>query len=289
MEILDNLPHDKIIISNEGIIHEVRVFPKPEEPIINPFSGEEVAVGPYIEKRYALSDPLILELLQLVNESHGFDSNFFSNPPNDNIELAQCHLLLWHALRFPKLSSYKASDSSSRIEKVKEYLNISNFNELLGVQFWKNEFSYLGALSGGVPQDRIFYLPTMSYQLLKIIKSRFPKKEILFNDFDALPGAMYGHNAPLVQRTEGNVTTSYLSYLDSNIGYCDIFFPTNFEFLALMHKQLFNRQDDNIAQVMKSKVFMNKWADVNSTRTKFFYNPLLHDFLNTKFFITAKI
>lgn len=268
------------------------MFPKPEKPIINPFSGEEVAVGPYIEKRFALSDPLIIECLQLVNESYNFDSDFFFNPPEDKIELAQHHLLLWHALKFPNLNPYRRSESASensRIEKLKEYLNINSFSELLKLKFWKSELSYLGAASGGVPQERIFYLPTMSYQLLKLIKTRFPNKEILFNDFDSLPGAMHGYNAPLVQRTEGNVTKSYLSYLDADIGYCDIFFPTNFDFLALMHKKIFNRNEDNIAQVMKSKVFLTKWADLNATRTKFFYNPLIHDFLNTKFFITTKI
>jgi len=36
-----------------------------------------------------------------------------------------------------------------------------------------------------------------------------------------------------------------------------------------------------------SKEFLNKFADTQKTKTKSGYNPMLQDFMNTRFFLTA--
>ena len=97
-------------------------------------------------------------------------------------------------------------------------------------------------------------------------------------------GGMHGINAPLVQRTEGNVTKTYSSYLLAPPGEVDIFYPTNFENLAVLQYQL----SDRIGYHCTSKQFMKHYADTKATRTRTLYNPLLNDFLNTRFFLTAR-
>lgn len=79
-------------------------------------------------------------------------------------------------------------------------------------------------------------------------------------------------------------TLDHNSYLVPK-GTADIFFPTNFQLLQQLH-QLANRQQGEAqGQVMKTRTFMEQYADVQATCTTSGYNPLLHDFTNTSFYL----
>jgi hypothetical protein len=39
-------------------------------------------------------------------------------------------------------------------------------------------------------------------------------------------------------------------------------------------------------EVLSTRAFMERWADVQATATRSGYNPLLQDFANTKFFLS---
>lgn len=256
LEILDNLPHDKLVLNSSGIIHEVWVEPPPDTPVNDVITGLPIQFGNYAEKRVPLSDPLIIEFLSVILKGHGYDESFLTSNNNKSLkELSVDHLILWHFLRFPRTRNKSVAWSNLWTDLRN---NPKAFFSYFRPENVKRELSFVGASTGGVATERIIYIPTMAYQLLNLAHSSFPNRELIFNDFDYLPESMHGKNGPLVQRTEGNETTSYLSYLDSEVGNCDIFFPTDFDLIELLYEEVYGIGDLDIQRTPKSRVFMSK-------------------------------
>ncbi len=92
-------------------------------------------------------------------------------------------------------------------------------------------------------QKDVVYLPTDAMRLLKGIKHNFPSHTVVLADFDRLPSTERapGVLAPVVARkAEGEArgeTIDEDSYL-AQPGSCDIFFPTDFNFLKFMYKEI---------------------------------------------------
>lgn len=106
------------------------------------------------------------------------------------------------------------------------------------------------------------------------------------SDFDMLresPSAGSGFNAPTVSTKleASDAKQDYDSYLVPR-GAADIFFPTNFRLLRLMHQKVTGYN----SEFMKTWEFVEKYSDKNWATTKSGYNPLKEDFLNTSFFIS---
>lgn len=291
LEILDNMPHDKLVVDDQGIIREVWVQ-EPQEGFkpLDPFSKKPVAMAPLVEAKKPLGEKTIMTYLELICAHYGLESEFLKTPDPLNefgermVPPPQSHILphlvLWHLLRFPKLHPDGPvvthwTDFMKKSHRPKSYLSLDT---------WKRELSHFGALTGGVSTQNIYFAPTCAMNLLHTVATRFPKRELILNDFDRMVGGMHGINAPLVQRTEGNETKNYSTYLDAPAGEVDIFYPTNFENLAVLQYQL----SDKIGYHCTSKHFMKHYADTKATRTRTMYNPLLNDFVNTRFFLTAK-
>jgi hypothetical protein len=77
------------------------------------------------------------------------------------------------------------------------------------------------------------------------------------------------------------------------IGVADIFFPTNFDVLRLMYNaaaKKSNASEENLqASTYSTKEFMSKYADVQKTKTRSGFNPLLSDYANTKIFTGRRL
>lgn len=294
LEILDNLPHDKLVVDDQGVIREVWVQTKPDAVVYDPFTKQPVDLPALIEAKRPLRDEKILDFLRLICAHYGLDSEFLTVPdpvdssgerllPPPQTYLLP-HLVLWHLLRHPQLV-LNAGQGSTIETGFKEFFGKKyGVSQVFSMDHWRRELSHFGALTGGVSTQNIYFAPTASMMLLHMVAKRFPNADLILNDFDKMVGGMHGLNAPLVQRTEGNETKTYSSYLFAPPGHVDIFYPTNFEQLSILQYQLSER----VGYHCSSKQFMKHYADTKATRTRTFYNPLLSDFINTRFFLSAR-
>ncbi|GAA5930269.1 type II protein arginine methyltransferase [Sporobolomyces koalae] len=78
------------------------------------------------------------------------------------------------------------------------------------------------------------FIPTRQLQLLEVLRDKFPNHRVLMSDFDKLPDAVEGVNAPVVQTRYQGETVPCTTYLVQP-GFFDIFFPTDFEALREMY------------------------------------------------------
>lgn len=133
--------------------------------------------------------------------------------------------------------------------------------------------------------DNVF-LPTYCYQTIQNLHKVLPQAKYILSDFDMLreaPTAGSGFNAPTVSTKleASDAKKDYDSYLVPR-GAADIFFPTNFRLLRLMHQ----KTTGNDSEFLKTWEFVERYSDKNWAATKSGYNPLKEDFLNTSFFIS---
>lgn len=91
-------------------------------------------------------------------------------------------------------------------------------------------------------------------------------------------------NAPLVSGEDQD----YPSYLD-NPGKVDIFFQTDFPRLGEVYESLGREKgvEQAEAQVMRSKDFLKEYGEYHRTQTRTGYNPMLEDYHNTCFFLAG--
>jgi hypothetical protein len=143
--------------------------------------------------------------------------------------------------------------------------------------------------------DQTWFVPTGSMQLMETLHAKRPNHRFIAADFDALPNVrIEGVNAPLVatQRTGGQ-TDDLDTYLlpDRLVGSADVFFPTCFDTLRAIDfatsSQNTHRANARLCTILTTKKFMSDYADVAATVTGSGYNPLLQDFLNTKFLLSG--
>jgi len=243
LEVLDNLPHDKLAFDNARTKkwYQTMVIPRAAQPEVgSSLEYEEVSVP--------ITDPLIERAARAILGSA-------STPPQ------------------PPASGF-------------------GFLVAAFESFTKNRER----------SNRVF-LPTGCLRLLETLHEARPNHRLVAADFDALPDVrMVGRNAPIVAtQEEGGKTKDLETYL-ARVGSADVFFPTDFENLVTLDDAAFSearkRSDASgdsaqklekrtrRRQVMSTRAFMEKWADVRSTETRSGYNPLLQDFANTKFFLS---
>ena len=122
--------------------------------------------------------------------------------------------------------------------------------------------------------------------MLKRLKKLLPNAHYIMGDFDLLresPSSLIGINAPIVSTKleKSEEKKDYGNYLVPR-GSADIFFPTDFSLLKLMHSRITNCESER----MKSFEFVQKYSEKNWATTKSGYNPLKEDFFNTSFFLS---
>jgi hypothetical protein len=300
LELLDNLPHDKIVskfrVPNFSEVHvgeevsqimnEQSDSGKEKSPI-NPTKSKQVAdikksgsqladpttvkkTGKFIEVHNPIADPVIVEFLDLFGQFYGLNRNCFLYGSKDYDEHQSA--VIWDLLCSPFVPDKISNSKSTLVKKIKDRF-----------RRWRAALVYKFGHSG---KHNAIYLPTGAFLLFKKLHTAFPRHNILCADFTDLRGSMIGVNGPLVQKTEGNETIEQPSFLNATKGEYDILFPTNFEMLQAVY-HMTSKQSCN-SEVLSSKEFMKEFAELSATRTKLGYNPLVEDFTNTAFFIGLK-
>lgn len=169
------------------------------------------------------------------------------------------------------------------------------------------------------------YIPTGQLQMLDVLRAHFPQHRLVASDFHALPDAVKGVDAPVVQtRLEGTMVpvTTYRVLQ----GFFDIFFPTNFELLREVYARVmaapsalkasrraspsarkgskptarlephffsaparnpYSAQHRREHSVVCSHAeFLSRYADTNATRLRDGTNPLLTWYQNASWILT---
>lgn len=126
------------------------------------------------------------------------------------------------------------------------------------------------------------YIPTRLMQFFDVLRDYFPQHELLTSDFHALPDAIKGVNAPVVQtryqRRVIPVTTPYVQQ-----GYFDILFPTDFAAIEDIYRAITGK----LTKVMSHSEFLSRWAYVQDTATKSRENPMLSWYKNSSVMIST--
>ncbi|KAH0609095.1 uncharacterized protein H6S33_001323 [Morchella sextelata] len=119
------------------------------------------------------------------------------------------------------------------------------------------------------------FIPTKMMGFFDVLRENFPAHKLLMSDFHALPDAVEGVNAPVVQtrykRTSIPVSTPFVQQ-----GLFDILFPTDFDVMDDMYKALTGR----LTRVMKHEEFLKSWAFLEETETQSGDNPMLNWYKN---------
>lgn len=128
--------------------------------------------------------------------------------------------------------------------------------------------------------ELVQYVPTCALRFLSDLVEYAPNHRLLVADFDALPNHSpfdVQLNAPIVAAPHCDLP----SYLDATDGSADIFFATDFEWLADAYRSILASRGVHTSDVHthKSAVFFSPYAKPCATRSG--YNPLLDDFTNT--------
>ncbi|GBF96788.1 hypothetical protein Rsub_09644 [Raphidocelis subcapitata] len=156
--------------------------------------------------------------------------------------------------------------------------------------------------SGGGPEA--VWLPTRCLELLDALHAARPRHTLIAADFDALPDvALPGANAPLVSgRAAPGVARDYKTVLVP-WGAADIFFPTDFEALGRLYAAAAasggdggggggskGRADGGRVSYrhMPTAEFVQALGLSRHTQTLSGWNPLLQDWPNTRFFLGSR-
>ncbi len=126
------------------------------------------------------------------------------------------------------------------------------------------------------------FIPTGQYAFLKRLRRSHPRHCFIMTDFDELPDTIAGYGGPVVQTRYGGDTVACSTYLLER-GLFDIFFPTNFATLAALYGRLFPAAP--AAVLLKHAAFVRAHGQVEGTRTRSGYNPMVEDFENVSFLI----
>jgi hypothetical protein len=125
------------------------------------------------------------------------------------------------------------------------------------------------------------FVPTNSFQLIRILNDFFPNHTLIASDFHSLPESVPGVDAPVVQTRYKKSMVPCSTYLVQP-GLFDIFFPTNFQLLAEVYRHLTHKN----VQTCTHREFVSRYADLNATMTKSGENPLLQYYENVSFIIS---
>jgi len=217
MEVLDNLPHDRIMYQSDGELMQGVVW-------TNDRAKYSDVPGKYVEVFVPANDKVILELVGLMDKVGWISPS-----------------LRWTLRDLVSHVPYFEYSNSMRSE----------------------------------------FIPTGPYQFIKQVTKLFPNHRLVISDFDRLPDTIQGHQSPVVQTRYQGDTVNCSTYLLQR-GLFDIFFPINFGLLSKLYKEIVKRD----SKIMRHKEFCVKYGDVEKTKTRSNYNPMLEDFENVSMLLT---
>eukprot|EP00842_Homolaphlyctis_polyrhiza_P004487 jgi/Hompol1/5039/HPOL_004131-RA len=165
---------------------------------------------------------------------------------------------------------------------IKRYLDIrarTGYVSPLKTPSWSERIKRMMPLAPNMTERE--FLPTHSLLLIDRLQKYFPNHRLVVSDFDSLPEAVPGIDGPVVQTRYQGTMVACSTYLVQP-GWFDIFFPTNFELLSKVYKEITGRRSEIITQ----QQFVLKYGDVAATRTKSGENPMVTFYQNFKFILS---
>ena len=278
LEVLDNMPHDKLVQHNNQLYQtHVHSLTSPTAATASglpspPFDPNQR----YRESYRSVTDPFIREYVEYQSQ---------------------------HTANLPPPSRHSYGTLGNQLA------------------MWVQGASEL--LTGMVRRrgESVVWLPTTALHFFHVLHHFMPHHRLLLADFSSLPDTIAGINAPIVSGRDSSAsagsegvarrgrTKDYGTYL-IELGLADIFFPTDFEMMQLVYGRVraLRAQRDSRAlvvhspRVLSNYEFMQEyaveaaerewiaegkqglWRSPTQTRAKF--DPLLHDYVNVKFFVS---
>jgi len=257
LEVLDNLPHDKLARVKAGNENKPWwLYKADEKDKWFQTMVQESEDGRYVEKLEPLEDPLAIRTAE--NFLQDFPKLASKEPPKG---ISQ-RLSSWAR---NSLIKGREMDESSGSSKVYDCVFVPS-----GAQ------KFLDTLTCNFPNHKLIAadfdtLPPPEISTYELYRTR--------NE----PGALIGcKNAPLVaSKNEKGDTVDHYTYL-VELGLADIFFQTDFSAL----KSVYNGMSQHQGDVVQSKDFLTEFGEYSYTATRSGYNPMLDDYYNTKFLLS---
>ena len=321
MELLDNLPHDKIAWvapSSQKTEDESRSG----STTASPSAEEEERVGGKKKKKEGDEEQLC-EAVVVESPDGGFREVF--RPLRDPVIRELLTIC-------PELASMVRNRGLTSLEKAEAESESSPLASLFGKTKLPSLLAGFGA--GGAdalrPEHCAAFVPTGSLRLVQALRERLPRHRAILADFDSFAGSSAGteeggrgggsaasdesltaFQAPIVSSRDPHTgsVTDHATYMVP-LGSADIFFPTCFERLARLHAAVCHggsrggggsgggsnsgrggggdvRRGRGL--VVKQGEFLREFADLHATRTFSGFNPLVDDFRNSSVFLSGAV
>lgn len=126
------------------------------------------------------------------------------------------------------------------------------------------------------------YIPTRLMEFFQLLSRYFPAHRLVTSDFNSLPKAIPGFNAPVVQ-TRYQRRTVVVNTPLVHQGYFDILFPTDFGVMEDVYRAITGR----LTKVSTHEDFFRRWAYVEETQMKSGENAMLAWYKNASVMITV--
>ncbi|KAI1905546.1 hypothetical protein LOZ53_006818 [Ophidiomyces ophidiicola] len=169
--------------------------------------------------------------------------------------------------------------SAARYLRVREAASRRPFLTPLGVRLWRRACASIPFAPNMTSPE---YIPTKLMEFFDILHNYFPGHRLIASDFDSLPDAVPGHNAPVVQ-TRYQRKTIQVSTPFVHQGYFDIFFPTDFNVMEDVYRVITGK----LTRLSTHADFMKRWAFVEDTQTRSGENLLISWYRNTSVMVTV--
>ncbi len=258
LEVLDNLPHDKIARKERGAMKEKWwSFNEEEKDDWLEAVVSKDAHGEFVESYRALDDPLVLECARLfLNENRSSGNQDVSLPQADGLD------------RFAQGVVDFGASLSKAVFRIKDEQKVFVPTGALKL---------LHVLKDRLPNHRLVAadfetLPPPEISQMELYRNR------------NIPGSIAGcRNAPLVASKSATAqTVDHPTYLVP-LGSADIYFGTDFEALSFAYSSVLQRREP---RVMHSVDFLKEYAEIKQTETRSGFNPLLEHYHNTRFLLS---
>ena len=249
LEVLDNLPHDRLRVSSSSSLEEAVVAQKTP--------GDELRRPTYSQSFRPLSDPELFETAELLE------------------------LTSIEALQSLHDDNARTTGAASGSDLALELTRMTSF--LLG-ETGRGETSTGGPTSQDVLVPTGCY--TLLKALCGAVKE---PPSFTIADFSWLPPQPDGAiNAPVVQVQRSGQTIDLRGDYLKACGDADILFPTNFEHLATMVQAASGSSGGVAVSSSATAEFMKEWSvPYAQTATQSGYDPLVDDFSNTRILVSG--
>ncbi len=239
LEVIDNMPHDKVVRGDDGVLYQVVVENNNNNSTGSSSSSDgggggvadhllnltqQARSSPYREVAAPLQDPLLRECVELWNEFHGShsdakDVDSAASSAGAGAGAGADALSMWS-----KLNPWRWAKEAFMLRKIKPRRSAED-----------------------IAKASVMYVPTDTMRFLKNLGKVFPKHQLLLADFDVLDSNEPGRpvNSPTVANRvatgSASATTSTQdmdTYLAARGAAADVFFPTDFAFLSFMYRRV---------------------------------------------------